>query len=110
MRVPIGNLSAIVAEYFESVILPAASAAGGMAPFAIGIAGGLITRKVPDMLEQYRPTLQALGVVDNDNMIDVDLLHCVAKESLEKHPVVIGGYKPDQGDLDKLKDISAKYA
>lgn len=53
MKLPIGNAQAVVAEYFESVILPAASAVGGMAPFAAGMAGGLIARRIPQLMEQF---------------------------------------------------------
>lgn len=109
MRVPTRNLPAIVAEYFESVILPAASAAGGMAPLAAGIAGGLISRKIPEMVAQHMPALQALGVVDADGKIDIDLLHETARAALEKNPVMIAGYRPDLGDLDKLREIAARH-
>lgn len=109
MKMPIGNAQAVVAEYFESVILPAASAAGGVAPFVAGMAGGLIARRTPQMIEQYSPILKALGVLDADGRIDIDLLYEEAVKALEKCPVVVAGYRADRSDLDKLKAIMEKY-
>ena len=109
MKLPIGNAQAVVAEYFESVILPAASAVGGMAPFAAGMASGLIARRIPQLMEQYSPTLKALGVLDADGKLDIDLLHEEAVKALERGPVIIAGYRADRGDLDKLKSIMEKY-
>ena len=101
MKLPLGNLQPVVLEYLESVVLPAASVAG--------MAGGLIARRVPAMAEQYAPALRALGVLDEENRLDIDLLHQEACASLEKHPVVVAGYKPDRGDLDKLKSIMERH-
>ena len=109
MRMPIGNISAVVAEYFESVILPAASAAGGIAPFAAGLTGGLIARRAPQMMEQYAPALRALGVLDAEGKVDIELLHEEACKALEKEPVIVAGYRVDRSDLDKLKTIMEKY-
>ena len=105
MKLPLGNLQAVVLEYLESVVLPADSVAGGAAPFLVGMAGGLIARRVLAMAEQYAPALRALGVLDEVNRLDIDLLHQEACASLEKHPVVVAGYKPGRGDLDKMKAI-----
>lgn len=110
MKMPIGNAQQVVAEFFESVILPAASAAGGMAPFIAGMAGGLITRRTPQMIEEYLPVLKSLGLVDCDNRLDIDLLYEEASKSIEKSPVVVGGYHVDRADIDKLKAIMERYA
>ena len=109
MKTPTGNLPAVVAEFFSSAVLPAASAAGGAAPFATAFIGGLVARRVPDMVAQYLPMLQTLGVVDAEGRIDVDLLYGEAVRALEKNPLTIMGYKPDREDLDKLKAIMEKY-
>ncbi|MGN1208897.1 MAG: hypothetical protein ACI4SV_01240, partial [Duodenibacillus sp.] len=93
----------------EAVLFPAAARVGGMTPFTVGLAVGLASRKVPEMVEQYMPTLKALGVVDQDNMIDIDLLHGEAVKSLERNPIVVAGYRPDRGDLDRLREIMMRH-
>lgn len=109
MKMPIGNAQAVVSEFFESVILPAASTAGGMAPFVAGMAGGLITRRTPAMVEEYLPVLKSLGLVDSENKLDIGLLYEEAAKSIDRSPVVVGGYRVDRADIDKLKSIMEKY-
>ena len=109
MKMPIGNLSAVVLEFAEEVLMPAASAKGGALPFTVGIISGLAAKQAPQMVAQYTPMLQALGVLDNQNCIDIDLLYEEASKALEKHPFVIAGYRADKSDLDKLKTLMEKH-
>ena len=109
MKMPIGNAQAVVAEYIESVLLPAASAVGGVAPFTVGLAGGLIVRRVPQMMEQYAPTLRALGLLDEENRIDIDLLADEALKAIDRAPVVVAGYRADRSDIEKLKALMERH-
>lgn len=109
MKMPIGNLSAVVVEYAQQVLIPAAEQAGGALPFTIGVASGLIAKQAPAMAEPYVPMLKSLGVMDDQNRIDVDLLYDEAVKNLEAHPFSIGPYKPDKGDLDALKEIMNRH-
>lgn len=109
MKMPLGNLQAVALEYLDAVVLPAASSAGGAAPFVAGMAGGLIARRLPAMADQYAPMLRALGVLDEENKLDIDLLYEEANKALEKHPLVIAGYRPDKSDLDHLKTIMERH-
>ena len=36
MRMPIGNLQAVVLEFVQQVLIPAAETKGGMLPFSVG--------------------------------------------------------------------------
>ena len=45
MRMPIGNLQAVVLEFVQQVLIPAAETKGGMLPFSVGIVGGLVANK-----------------------------------------------------------------
>lgn len=108
MKIATGSLPQVVVEYFDSMVIPAANQAGGAAPFLAGLAAGLAARRVPELLDQYSDTLQALGVVDQ-GMVDIDLLIDEAKASLEKHPLVVGGYKVDIKDLDAIHSLMEKY-
>ena len=109
MKMAVGNLPQVVAEYFEAAILPAASRAGGASPFVAGLAGGLIARQAPAMVGQYLPMMQALGIVDAQGNLDIDLLYDEAVKSLAQHPLTIGGYSPNREDLDKIKAIMEKH-
>lgn len=109
MRMPIGNLPQVIAEYFDVVVLPAASRAGGAAPFAAGLAGGLIARQAPAIATRYLSMAQALGVADAQGSIDIDLLYSEAAKALAQHPLVVAGYCVNKDDLDRLKTIMEKY-
>ena len=109
MYMPIGNISSVVSEYFESAILPAASRAGGIAPFAAGLVSGIVARRAPEVIQQYIPALRALGIVNAENQVNIDLLYQEACKSLDKNPIIIAGYKPNRDDLDRLKMIMEKH-
>lgn len=109
MKMPIGNLPAVVLEFAEEVLMPAASAKGGVLPFTVGIISGLAAKQAPQMVTQYMPMLQALGVIDDQNRVDVDLLYEEAAKALEAHPLTVAGYTPDKSDLDKLREIMNRH-
>lgn len=109
MRMPIGNLPQVVLEFTDSVLMPAASTKGGALPFAVGVASGLAIKRVPETVNKCLPTLKSLGVVDEQNCIDIDLLYEEAAKALAAHPFTIAGYTPDAGDLENLKEIMCKY-
>ena len=109
MKMPIGNLSQVVLEFADEVLMPAASARGGVLPFSVGVVSGLAAKRIPQIVSQYTPMLQALGVLDDQNCIDIDLLYEEASKALEKHPFIIAGYRVDKDDLDKLKTLMEKH-
>lgn len=106
---PIGNLSTVVVEYAQQVLIPAAEQAGGALSFTIGVASGVIAKQAPAMVSSYAPMLKSLGVRDDQNRIDVDLLYDEAVKNLKAPPFSIGPYKPDKGDLAALKEIMNRH-
>lgn len=80
MKMPIGNLPAVIAEFAQQVLIPAAGKQGGSLPFAVGIISGLVAQRAPAMIEGYLPLLKSLGAVDEQNRIDVDLLYAEARD------------------------------
>ena len=89
--------------------MPAASAKGGALPFTVGIISGLAAKQAPQMVAQYTPMLKALGALDDQNCVDVDLLYEESKKALAAHPLAVVGYKVDISDLDKLRDIMNRH-
>ena len=109
-RVAIGNITAIVSDFIDQVLMPAAQKAGGMIPFTVGVVSGYVLRNVDGMVKQHINVAKSIGIVDNDNMIDVDMAYEVLSDSLSKSPLIIANYKFAQDDLDTLHDIMLKYA
>ena len=110
MKIAAGNIAHVVSEYFDTVIMPSAMKAGGLKAFTTGFIGGLVARQTPAMVEQYLPMAKALGLVDEQGMLNVDLAFEEADKALSKSPFVIAGYRADREDLMKILEISRKYA
>ena len=110
MRIAVGNITPVVTEYFDSVIMPSAMQAGGLKAFAVGFVGGLVSRQTPAMVEQYLPMAKALGLVDEQGLLNVDLAYEEADKALTKSPFMVAGYRADREDLNKIRDIARKYA
>lgn len=110
MKVATGNIPAIISEYFDAAIMPSAAAQGGLKAFTVGLIGGLVSRQAPQMIEQYMPMARALGLVDEQNMLDVDLAFEEADKALAKSSLVIAGYRADRNDLLKILEIARKYS
>lgn len=109
MKLPIGNLPVVVLEFADEVLIPAATVKGGMLPFTVSIVSGLMAKRAEQIAAQYLPMLQALGAVDEQNRVDVDLLHAEAAKALSAHPLTVAGYTVDAGDLDKLREIMNRH-
>lgn len=110
MRVAVGYVPQIIAEYFDNVLMPTALQSGGLRAFSVGFLGGVVSRNSAAMVEQYLPMAKSVGMVDEHNCINLDLVYEEASKALQKAPVVISGYRVDQSDLDNLLNISRKYA
>ena len=109
-KVAIGNISAIVSDFIDQVLMPEAQKAGEMIPFTVGVVSGYVLRNVDGMVNQHINVAKTLGVVDAENMIDVDMAYEVLSDALSKSPLIIASYKFAQDDLDTLHNIMLKYA
>ena len=109
-RVAIGNITPIVSDFIDQVLMPAAQRAGGMIPFTVGVVSGYVLRNVDGMVKQHINVAKSIGIVDDENMIDVDMAYEVLSDSLSKSPLIIANYKFAQDDLDTLHDIMLKYS
>lgn len=109
MKIAVGNLTQVISEFFQPAVMPAAQKAGGALPFAVGFVGGAICRNAPQMIEQYLPAARALGLIDEENKLDIDLFHDLVAGSLEQNPLTLFGYQLDKDDLEKLREIMNKY-
>ena len=110
MKMSVGNVASVVSEYFETVLMPSAAQAGGIKAFTVGFLGGVVSRQTPAMVEQYLPTATAWGLVDSENMLDLDTVYEEATKALAKSPVVVAGYRVDQNDINRMRDIARKYS
>ena len=110
MKIHVSRLPEVVSEYFETVLMPAASTRGSLWTFGTGFVGGLISRNSAIMVDRYLPVLQQLSIIDSQGMVDIDLLYNEATKAMNKaHPTIMG-YTADQSDVEKLRNIMISKA
>lgn len=110
MKIHVSRLPEVVNEYFDTVLMPAASTRGSLWTFGTGFVGGLVSRNSATMIDRYLPVLQQLSIIDNQGMVDVDLLYNEATKAMNKaHPTIMG-YTADQSDVEKLRNIMISKA
>lgn len=110
MKLAVGHVPQIAAEYFDNVLIPAASKDGGIRAFMVGFLGGVVVKNAGPMVEQYLPMSKAIGIVDENNLLDLDLVYEQATKALQRGPVIVSGYKVDQSDFDSIYQIARRYA
>lgn len=103
-------LPQIVREYVQEVVFPKAPTSS--IQFGIGFLLPYIDRMVDLKIAQYRPALQALGVIDDHGKVDLELARTSAQQALEKAGgrVEMSGYSADRADLDALFSIAQRHA
>ena len=73
--VSINQIERGAAKYIDTEILPKMNQTG-LAKIVVGTAAGVIVQRLGRLLGSYvdNPALHALGIVDNEKNIDIDLL------------------------------------
>lgn len=108
MHLPIGQVKQVLADFLSQEVLPKAAGGAGL---VIGVAGGMALRRIDPLIEANMPTLKALGIVDDQNRIDLEVLHEeIGKTLAQTGRVNLMGYLFDQADADALLSIAKKYS
>lgn len=108
MHLPIGQVKQVLADFLSQEVLPKAAGSAGL---VIGVASGIALRKVDPLIDANLPTLKTLGIVDDQNRIDLEVLHEeIGKTLAQTGRVNLMGYLFDQADADALLSIAKKYS
>lgn len=108
MYLPIGQVNQVLTDYISQEVLP--KAAGANALF-LGVGSGLVLRKLTASIEAKLPILKGLGLVDEQNRIDIEAFNEELTKTLSKTGSVnIMGYLFDTADAESLFRIAQKYA
>lgn len=107
--VTISQIQNGLAEFLDTEIIPMLP---GWRRFAFGAAAGLVLGRSVEIYEQLKgnPMIQMLGVIQQDDTIDIDALYCEAKRQIQKAPLTfdlpgMGAVTLRETDLDKLYKI-----
>lgn len=110
MFVSTQNLPAIAKEYVSQVIFP--KAPNQVTQFSIGFLLPYMDSMIEQRVNQMKPVLKGLGVVNEHDKIDLERARTSAMQALEKAggKVEIFGYGADGSDIDALFSIAQRYA
>ena len=109
-RVSLGQVPLIFGEFLDKVLVPVVAVESGPKSWLMRAAGVAIASSSVDLLNPAIPTLKMLGIVGDDNMIDLDRAYHISSETMKSEPLVFLNFRFDQSDLDKLREIAVKYA
>ena len=109
-RVSLGQVPLIFGEFLDKVLVPVVAVESGPKSWLMRAAGMAIATSSVDLLSPAVPTLKMLGLMGDDNMIDLDRAYHIATETMKSEPLIFLNFRFDQTDLDKLKEIAVKYA
>lgn len=108
MFLPIGNVKQVLSDFLQTEVLP--KAAGGQG-FVFGVAAGMLLRSLDSKIETVIPQLKAIGILDDQNRIDLEALHEEAGKTIDKTGSFnVMGYVLDKTDIDALYRIAQKYS
>ena len=111
MKMLVSKMPLVIGEFYETVLKPMALEKGGITAMTLVPLGALAVKTSPLLIRSYIPELQDAGVVNGSgDIIDLDRLQVFALDYLKKQPFELAGYKAMPEDVQKLYDLSVKYA
>lgn len=104
MKIALDAAPAVLVDYMEKAILPKAA---GWQKFAVGAAMFALGTRAQGMIQDpaLLSTMRAVGVLGQDNLIDMDYARDMALSAMEK----AGGKLPAMGYVLDSTDIEALY-
>lgn len=104
--VTIGQVQQGLGRYIDEEFLAKLE---GWQKWVFGAGAALVVEQVPSIIEQYKGSavITMLGVIDNDNRIDIDKLyqHMITqarKGAVQMNLPIVGSVTLDDGDVEKL--------
>lgn len=114
--VPISKIEKGVAAYLDAEIMPKFQDVNGFERVLAGTALGLIIRRSGKIIESYKDnkTVQALGLMDAEGNVDVDVLAEELKKNIPEDgmkvtiPIIGGNMNFHKEDVKKLHEYITK--
>ena len=105
--VPIDKAGEILANYIDQELIPKA---GGFQKISVLIIGTALAKRVPEVLLQYGETLRMLGMLVEDEFLDLDVVYSLSKSAFERAgKVSAAGIIFSVEDVEKIHSIAKKY-
>lgn len=102
------DVPAIVTAFIEREVAPHGT--GLQKAMAFG-AAFLLQRRAPEIIAANEPRLKALGLITDDGMLDLDMIHEMLAFSLQKAgKVEVAGVILSEDDVHKMYDLASQLA
>lgn len=102
-----------ISEFIDREIMPLGASMNMTDQFLFGFKMGIVKRRIQDIVKGYlsKKEMKALGLVDENGYIDVDIMYHSAMDMLKNmKQIEVAGITFKENDLQKLYGIMQKYA
>ena len=106
MKVNIGQVQRGLADYIDSEII---SKISDWRRWIIGAGSSIYLTKAAEIFNMLKsqPMIRQLGIIDDNDMIDIDLLYAEIKKQAARGPItfeipMIGATTTNENDIDKI--------
>ncbi len=107
MFLSLNKLQNIIPEFVDQRLMPSAPP---MIKFVLGGAVPIVLSKVDKLVEQYKPLLDTMGVLDDKNRIDIDKASKFIRNGFDSSGTIpIYGFIIDKNDGEFLINLMEKY-
>ena len=106
MYLPASEIEKVATEYLTEVIAPKLPINYKyILYFGVGMLSG-------SLVQRFMPTIQALGLTDEHNRINVDKARIAATDAMTKvgGKLPMYGYIADQADIEAIYEMAKKYS
>lgn len=105
--ISLSKLQNVIPEFIDTRLMP--SAPSGM-KWVLGGATFVILRRMDDIVYQYLPMLKTMGIVNDNNQIDIEMAKGFINSAFEKSGrVTVMNFTFDKSDGEALIGILEKY-
>ncbi len=105
MKVTVAQISEGLARYIDNELVPKVP---GVRKWLLGAAGAYVGKAMADKVEENRKTLESVGIMSEDGMIDIDQLiprlkaTAASSGPVTEHIAMLGDITFDSSDIDRL--------
>lgn len=105
--ISLSKIQTVLPEFIDTRLMPSAPA---HVKWLIGGGTFLILHQADSIIEQYKPMMKSVGILNDNNQLDIDLFKGFINTAFDKSgPVERYGFRFDRSDGEALAAIMRKY-
>lgn len=108
MLLPVANVANVIVSFVEQDLLPKGN--NPQRWLTVFIVTGMV-KQTQSLVEKHRDMLKMIGVLNDEDELNVEVLRDLALEAFNKSgPIEIGGIVFDKEDVSTMYDIAKKFS